>query len=556
MKKILLALISLIIVFNTFAPCAFAETEFKISEGSILNNEDEAPVSALITYRFTLDIDPETASSASISDMDVNDAYAVGDKLFIRLTSKLKYNTAYTADLSGIKSSGGDSLPLNEQTVSFKTKPGAVKKIVEEDFETLAIDTKIWRAPGKNVIGIAPMDMAADNGNYSYKLVDSNLDLISDKQLYIDTKAVLDFDMHISQAKGDYIFLTILGNDGNAANIFESSGHCMLRYKSAKNALSINRAGSYTDTPDNTTYSPTDTDVTLIENSWNKIRIVIDMKKLTFSVLVNGTLLRDNNDEDEFKIPFTQYKCVSQPALTTVRLQSRAEVSGNLYYDNISFRQYDAPKLLSSTIKENDVLKASCVELGLDFDSDVEDLKLKLNDEAVPPEAIKQVSKRKFICSLDNLPWDASLCLKGTVSALYNTERNFEINFSTPHQPEHLIEVTGFYDEKGDKLFALSPGNVTAKLKIWQSGDTKTYTIVSGVYKKIGDAVKMISLQSADYTLSASDTKTITVDVPAETDNCFMKIYVLDNSIQRNPYQQSVFVGSRILQGGIYEDVE
>ena len=62
----------------------------------------------------------------------------------------------------------------------------------------------------------------------------------------------------------------------------------------------------------------------------------------------------------------------------------------------------------------------------------------------------------------------------------------------------------------------------------------------------------MISLQSADYTLSASDTKTITVDVPAETDNCFMKIYVLDNSIQRNPYQQSVFVGSRILQGGIY----
>lgn len=66
----------------------------------------------------------------------------------------------------------------------------------------------------------------------------------------------------------------------------------------------------------------------------------------------------------------------------------------------------------------------------------------------------------------------------------------------------------------------------------------------------------MISLQSADYTLSASDTKTITVDVPAETDNCFMKIYVLDNSIQRNPYQQSVFVGSRVLQGGIYEDVE
>lgn len=415
---------------------------------------------------------------------------------------------------------------------------------VTEDFESGKIDTKLWRDMGSNKIEIAPIDSDAGSTNLSYKIGKANFDMNGSKNTFnVNTKLVLDWDIYIANGNIDYGFLAFICKDGAATRETDATG--MLVYNYQTNTIGINKlknnSGSNV-TPSNTT------SVALKTDEWNKLRVVVDMQDYTFRTIVNGQTISDTGGNVDFKIPFNSMPSSKEVGVNNVRLRLQSAWTGDFYIDNVSYKQYNPPSLIDSTIKENDVVNASYVELGMDFDLDVEALDIKLNDIPVSSDAIKQNSKRKLTCYLDDLSWNTSYCLKGTVWALYNTKKEFTINFTTPPQPEQLIEAAGFYNEGGDKLFALSSGEVSAKVKIWQGAEEKTYTVVAGLYKKIGDAVEMLSLKSADYTLTASAVKTITIDVPAQIENCFVKIYVLNNSTQRTPYQQSLFKGNRILE--------
>lgn len=315
------------------------------SASSILNGEQNAPISALLTYEFTEDILPLTKDDISLKKgataVTIKEVVTNSDKLSIRLNSKLAYNTEYSLDFSKVMTLDGAYLPASEQIVSFKTKAGSRTTIIEEDFETVSYDTTIWRdGSGKNEIVINPVDSA--NGNYSCNVKGTNLDMVTPKTanqyaLRLKDKVALDFRFLAYNVTSDYNALSLTFVADGKDNL-ATDGTGMFLYSSADNTFGVHQyydEGSGRNFTVSGSGSPAV--VKLKKNEWNNVRVLIDMNTKTFSIIVNGTILANQFGNSEFKLPLkTLLDDVNQEySLAGVALQGR-KIDG-IYFDDICY---------------------------------------------------------------------------------------------------------------------------------------------------------------------------------------------------------------------------
>lgn len=547
MKKILIMFLCAFLLLNMACVAALADEVLAITSGTVANGEQNACVSPLITFEFSDDINVVTADEITCLPASVSEVEVSGNKLSVRLSLPMEYNTEHTLDLSRVTSAGNAALAESEKTIKFKTKEGMAGKILEDDFETKSIDTAKWRAPAS---GSGAVQKEGDGGNWSYHIASGGT---LDNYLYplpyplqIENKAILDFDIFIEDATADYNFFTLLGNNGlsgDEAKSFETYWTGLLSYDYENKTFGVlynqeiyKGASGY----------PADANaaVTAIDG-WNSLRVVVDLNERTLKLIVNGTEAVDAEGNADFKIPFSsQYGSAGQ-MLANVKIPSTA--SAKLYFDNISYRQLDAPVLTSSSVKNGDILSVTCPEIRMSFKNDITALSLKINGEDMQASNIVKNADGTY-SAFPSLVWGESYSLVGVMEGLYGTESTFTINFTTAEQEGNLIETVGFFSGS-ERIYSLTSGDVTAKLKFWQD-EPQTYLYVAAAYKNTDGFIEMVSpLSFGEFTSEGNlAEKDITVTVPSDIENCFMKVFVLKDSLTRVPYEQSLFSGSMVLE--------
>ncbi len=329
------------------------------SSCKILNGEQNAPVSALLNFEFTNDILPlskdDIIMKSGSAKRAISEVVTDGKKLSVRLASKLSYDTEYNLSLAKVMTSDGAYLPADKRTVSFKTKAGAPGKIIEEDFESAVLDTSIWLR-AEEAVGIAPADIEAGKNNYSFKLSKVTLDNYN-SHLNLSDKAIFEFSLLLENVTTNYPFFSMWGTDSDS-NAFETSGHSMLGYDPAANTIGIRAVGNYTGTDVVTgvdgSFFVNDAFVSAKVNDWNRIRVCVDMKELTFRAVVNGELLSSKDGTVDFKIPFSSYNCTSSPIIKKVMIRNAAGSDGIKYLDDIYYAELTEGEESISDIIYND----------------------------------------------------------------------------------------------------------------------------------------------------------------------------------------------------------
>lgn len=348
MKRFVILFVLFVIMINT----AYAD-EFKLIYSSVPDGASCVPADSDFVFEYSHRIDPFDIEIV-LNGGEHPVAYNIkdGKKLSVRLASKLSYDTEYNLSLAKVMTSDGAYLPADKRTVSFKTKAGAPGKIIEEDFESAVLDTSIWRR-AEEAVGIAPADIKAGKNNYSFKLSEVTLDNYN-SHLNLSDKAIFEFSLLLENVTTNYPFFSMWGTDSDS-NAFETSGHSMLGYDHAANTIGIRAVGNYTGTDvvtGNTFVN--DAFVSAKVNDWNRIRVCVDMKELTFRAVVNGELLSSKDGTVDFKIPFFSYNCTSSPIIKKVMIRNAAGSDGIKYLDDIYYAELTEGEESISDIIYND----------------------------------------------------------------------------------------------------------------------------------------------------------------------------------------------------------
>lgn len=542
MKKILITFICILLMCTLLGIPAMADGEFKIVSSTPTDGEREAEVSALITVWVSHDVGEIIEESVTCLPASVSEVKAEGKEIKIRLAFPKEYNTEYTLDLTGIISAEGKT--LEKKTISFKTKEGEELKILEDDFETKAIDTTKWRATKGSLV-----QREGDEGNWCYSIADGGLDNYAYPLPYplgIKNKAILDFDILIENATADFTFFTMLGNNGlsgDEAKSFETYWTGLLGYDFESNSLGVlyNQVifSGYSGYPKNVEAAVP------IKEGWNSVRVVADLNEQTLMLIVNGTVAEDASGNSEFEIPFSSKVGSTDGQLINVRIQGTTAAS--VYLDNFAYRQLYAPVLSNSSVKSGDKISVTCPEIRMGFKNETTALSLKLNGEAVDESSIIKNADKTFSAFL-SLQWGESYTLEGIAKGPYGAESSFTLNFTTDEMPEKLIEIEGFYDEGGKRVHNIKSGKISAKLKFWQKEESG-YVYLAGVYKEEGGRVEMISLSSNQCeTTEALCEKDISVTVPDDGGDYFVRVFVLKDSLTKICYEKYLISGNTHLE--------
>jgi len=545
MKKIMITFICILMSVILLGIPAMSEGDFEIVSSSPADGDKNADISALITVTFSEEIGQVSAEEITCLPASVGEVEKDGKILKVRLVFQKEYNTEYTLDLSAVTSASGKS--LKNKTIKFKTKEAVEGKIFEDDFETKTVDTAKWRAPKK---GCGAVQKEGDNGNWSYQVVSGgSVDNYTNPLPYpfgIGHKAVLDFDIFIEDATANYNFFTVLGNNGlsgDDAKNFESYWTGLLTYNFEDKTFGVLYNQEFY--KGGAGYPKNANAVVTAKDGWNSLRVVFDIEAQTLQLIVNGTEAKDESGNSEFKIPFSsQYGSAGQN-LINVRIPATA--SAKLYFDNFSYRQLFDPTLESASVSNGETLQSTCPEIRMSFKNEVTALSLKLNGEDIAESCILKNTDGTYSV-FPSLMWGESYTLDGVIEGIYGMEGSFTLDFNCAEQKGSLIESAGFY--KGDaRIFSIVPGEITAKLKFWQE-ESKTYAYLAAVYKKDGDRIEMISSVSyGEFTSEGNlSEKEVKVTVPEDTENCFVKVFVLTDTLTRIPYADSVLSGSMVLE--------
>ena len=353
MKRIFSTILAVMLLMGLMAVPAFA-SGLTIVSSSVFDGDEAAPVSALITFKFSESIADVAANNTITLTKDgsstnlVKSFSSTDDVLKIYLKAELEYNTNYTLNLGAISSTNALN-SLSDSEITFKTRYGTNNvNIVEEDFET-----------GKNYTfrvdqdkdGTDAVQKTGDNGNYSLKL-DKSFDLIPDGKYGVtnttlfEGKSVVEFDINpVSIANGDrYAFFTLLSRshtDNEAEGYKACESKRLLVYDSKSNKLGViyNEYGAST-----TRYTLYAGET--LQAGWNNVKVLVDNETQTIRLYVNNKLVKDDEGVCDFKYAIGKNTTIasSGTSLYNVRFHSLEDyaytggVNSEVYFDNFSFR--------------------------------------------------------------------------------------------------------------------------------------------------------------------------------------------------------------------------
>jgi len=321
----------------------------------------------------------------------------------------------------------------------------------------------------------------------------------------------------------------------------------------------------------NTDYNDYDVLCSVAADTWQKITLIFDLENGTYDAYAGGNVLSDmmllESSQDTGNTTDAD-KVITRADISDVQFHncgvysfanSVATTHDSIYYvDNIELCQYNTPQFTKSYIvafngeEVSDTSSVSAMDtLYLKFNKDVETFNLTLNGETVSNSDIKSKGNGAYAYEPSvPLLWNTTYTLAGTATDV--TGENCivtDYSFTLMQQPANIIQVIGFYDSDGKKLSELTSGNITAKLRFWQTANsTYTYMLVmtkttSGKLQKVKVAAdKTEAVAGAGYT-----EKTVTINVPSDYENSTVRLLVWDNLVNRVPYQQNVFAGVREL---------
>lgn len=220
-----------------------------------------------------------------------------------------------------------------------------------------------------------------------------------------------------------------------------------------------------------------------------------------------------------------------------------------LHLDNILIRMDGRMELVSASPAQGQEDALPGAPLKLQFANALESLSLRLNGTQLTPREILLDENGGCVITPDMpMEWGTAYLLEGTAADAYGTSCAVSLSFSTRPQPEHWIEFLGFYDGSGSRLSALQSGPVTARLRFQQKSPA-SYTVVAGLYRQNQEAVELLALscvgQKADTLPCEAQ---ITLQVPEEYENCFIRTFVWDGLGRRLPYAAEFYSGDSCLR--------
>ena len=353
MKRIFSTILAALMLLSCMGVAALAEGEgLTIISATAPNGAQSTPVSALLTYTFSEDIAEITKEDVSLVVKDtptelVSEVLVSGNTLKVRANSKLAYNTTYSLDLTKVSAKADADKKLPEEAIVFTTKQGNSYTMFEDDFEAGVKDAAVWRSESD---GLTKMD----DGNYAYKMTAtkelSNYltgyshayelygEMLFGFDFYIDKSTLL----NSANADINYYFFSLAGNDGSSKASFESKR--LLGYDKKNDILGIT-----IDTTDSNASMPTNLTVGLPVNdkSWNKILVKLNSDQKTYSLYVNGALVKDNTGKSNFSFACTSTSkpITEECPVTNVKFQNLADSNHSggtgavIYFDNFYYRK-------------------------------------------------------------------------------------------------------------------------------------------------------------------------------------------------------------------------
>ena len=566
MKKLLSVMIMICISLSLVCVPIVAEESLKIVSSSVMDGDNYASVSSLIKIEFDreladVDLEDITATFLAIKEgkeawsaVSISEAGAEGKVLTIRFAADKKFNTKYKLDLSKVASADGKKLSDEEKIISFKTFYGEEYKIQQEDFETGEVNPQKWRAPRDGDVS-AVVQREGDNGNYCYRIEDRTLDINIGQNGIVSSgvlhkadgdKYLIEYDLLLENITENRLFFGISLKNTDANLDYSTYYKGTIGYHLSKSSFYV-RADDYSmaDNP-----KASNAFVEAEQGKWHHLMIYINKNERMLRLYVNGTLATNPDGKYEFKLPMSGEIDDDFKAAAISNLNfGVGGATGDYYIDNISIREISGPIVDETNLTEGMSLSTSCPEFQFVFrNNEVKKVNAYLNDEQLTADVLKW-NENGSLSLFPLLAFGENYTLKLSAEDMFGNKKDFEYDFQAIEQPQKLIEIKGFFDGEGDRISAIKSGDITAKLRFWQK-DAASYLLLAGVYKEIDGKINMLSL-SAPKTISAEGAlaeDTITVSVPSDTKDCFVRVFILKDSLIGLPYERNLILGDLILK--------
>ncbi|MBE7031194.1 MAG: hypothetical protein E7409_07200 [Ruminococcaceae bacterium] len=294
-------------------------------------------------------------------------------------------------------------------------------------------------------------------------------------------------------------------------------------------------------------------------DTWVSVNLVLHLKTGTYDAYVNGTKVKEGlkighvTDNTQQVSGGSNLKSMKIAAGTTGHYNVDIYSTWQVYVDNISGAVYQPLSYLGGKVvddKGNAVTNVLPVNNPmLSFNNEIKTFNLTMNGTAIAATDIVKGQGGEYTIKHTPFAWGTEYTIAGTATDIYGKTVNVSLEFTTVPAVDNMIEVMGFYNAESKELTALESGNITAKLRFWQTQQS-TYTYMMVLYQKNADGKIEMKNIAADTVTSAEifAEKSISLAVPEEFENCYVQIVVWDNLTNRSIYTADDFYGARTLK--------
>lgn len=222
--------------------------------------------------------------------------------------------------------------------------------------------------------------------------------------------------------------------------------------------------------------------------------------------------------------------------------------TAGMYLDNIVIRMDDEITLIESSPVQGaaDVVPGDRVKLQ--FNSKPETVSFTLNGIPVKETEFTVEEDGSVVFEFENLlQWETEYILRGTAVDAYGNTCAANLNFTLRVQPDYWIETLGFYDENGERLSEIKSGEITVRMRFWQLQPV-CYTYTAGLYKQDSQAIEMLGAVCKEKQAETGMfEEELTINVPENCENCFIRTFVWNEASQRVPYGKQFYYGNGTL---------
>ncbi|MBQ4527276.1 MAG: hypothetical protein II998_04310 [Clostridia bacterium] len=444
--------------------------------------------------------------------------------------------------------------------------------IFEEDFESGALNPKVWRTNTRTKVVTNPhgdndQNLAAElknvwemveqaDGSMKNTCFNSQLNIGANSARYpINHRFIYEYDIMYGSdidkmTAGPSMYMY---KSDNATLYGEGLG--TVTYTSNKDGTGVLSASGVSETKQKAIMN-------VNANQWYKIRLYVNVSENTYSVCVDGVPLVCDDGSSKFEFynyasdrnknitPETSAVYAEEGGFASPLFQTSQWHSTNMTYwiDNIKCFT-DSLLAFESSVPEKDAEGVNPFEpITVSFKGSVSECSFEIDGESVDESLVENLGNGKFSFTPETpLDWGKECTVKASAKSLYGEEISEEISFTVMEQPDSYVRLVGYYDENGEKLDSLQSGMVSAKLNFMQKVNSK-YTYIICLYKEVDGFSELVKATCGEIeTTEAQLEKTVSVNVE-DAENCYIKVCVLDGLTNRNPYAPSLRYGFTTLK--------